>query len=625
MNMDKSPGESDPTPRYLRRSFLRNASVAGAVGIAGCGGKNVDRTTSDYKQPTEEPDSQSTEEPEKTPTERESSSSLPPSIESLDVQATNMGELRISVVATSENGLKKIEFETTDGQRTVDIDGVANLEDSWVVEAERGAFHNAKVTVVDTKDQQSRAETNKKYVPLKNRLVLSPYYTWYDDNRWEQGHASTPELGLYNSRDPRICDEHLAWASEYGIDAFVVSWWGPDNENTVDFENGILSREWPSDVEYCILYEPYGPTGGLLEYGDNGCDLSDSSNQAALNEHFSYIAENYATDPNYLRIDDRPVVYFWIANSLIGDVETAFQEATSAAGIDPYLIADIPFWNAPLLAGTELANTFDAVTDYIAFAPEDFRDGTDIDLDAFLREYSEATRRWQLAAHNADLDFFPVVQPGYTSYGDSVNSVHPRDHELFRDICNRALERVDPGLEGVVVTSFNEWHEDSHVEPDTEVGVETLDVVKSHVASGDPAPEKPGQNTLVFDFEKTARPSDVQGSEDTRELAFACSELLCLDDNNKTVAKFDIGGDEEPLLIDGVFGPGEHQSRTWRWMGGPAARSVLSLEEDLVSATASIVVDGRAYIDVETSFQLGDRSGTVELTEGWDTYQVFLE
>lgn len=615
--MDSSQGKSDRTPHTLRRAFLRNATIAGAVSLAGCGGDSTGQVTSS--------DSQATEESESTTTETESSSSPPPSIDSLDVQATDRGGLKVSIIATSENGFKKVEFETTGGQRTIDLDGVTNLEGSWVVDAERGAFHTAEVMVVDTEGQRSGAETTEKYVPLEDRLVLSPYYTWYDDDRWEQGHASTPELGLYDSTDEEICDQHLAWASDYGIDAFVVSWWGPDNENTVAFEDGILTHDWPADVEYCILYEPYGPSGGLLNYEEDGCDLDDPVNRRLLAEHFTYIAETYAEDPNYLTIDDRPVVYFWITHSLNGDIEAAFNEAAAAAEIDPYLIADVPVWNAPLLAGTGVAKAFDAVTSYIAFAPDEYRDGTDIDEQAYLQAYSESTRRWQLAARNADLDYFPVVQPGYTSYGDPVNSVHPRDHELFRDICDRALERIDPGLEGVVVTSFNEWHEDSHVEPDTEVGIETLDIVESHVASGDPAPEKAGQNSLVFDFEKTARPSDVEDSEDTRELAFACSKLTCRNDNNETVAAFDIGGDDEPLLIDGVFWAGEHQSRTWRWMGGPAARSVFGLEEDIASATASVILDGRAYIDVETSLQLGDKSGTVELTEGWDTYRVFLD
>ena len=38
--------------------------------------------------------------------------------------------------------------------------------------------------------------------------------------------AYTPHLGYYDNRTPATLSKHIEWATAYGIDAFMIEWWG---------------------------------------------------------------------------------------------------------------------------------------------------------------------------------------------------------------------------------------------------------------------------------------------------------------------------------------------------------------------------------------------------------------
>jgi len=55
-------------------------------------------------------------------------------------------------------------------------------------------------------------------------LVLAYYYIWYTSGSWTRAKTDLPLLGPYNSSDPRVIAQHIAWAKQAGIDGFIVSW-----------------------------------------------------------------------------------------------------------------------------------------------------------------------------------------------------------------------------------------------------------------------------------------------------------------------------------------------------------------------------------------------------------------
>ena len=67
-----------------------------------------------------------------------------------------------------------------------------------------------------------------------DRLVLAFYYTWFDENSWNPGRLPDLPSQTYVSRDRGVMGRHIDQAKGAGIDAFVVSWYGPrvDNNQT---------------------------------------------------------------------------------------------------------------------------------------------------------------------------------------------------------------------------------------------------------------------------------------------------------------------------------------------------------------------------------------------------------
>lgn len=65
-------------------------------------------------------------------------------------------------------------------------------------------------------------------VPLAGRAkrppVLAYYYVWFDARAWARGKSDYPLLGRYASSDIEVMRQHIRWAKDAGVDGFIVSW-----------------------------------------------------------------------------------------------------------------------------------------------------------------------------------------------------------------------------------------------------------------------------------------------------------------------------------------------------------------------------------------------------------------
>lgn len=54
--------------------------------------------------------------------------------------------------------------------------------------------------------------------------VMAYYYIWFEERSWNTAKTDYPALGRYRSDDPKVIRQHIQWAKEAGIDGFIVSW-----------------------------------------------------------------------------------------------------------------------------------------------------------------------------------------------------------------------------------------------------------------------------------------------------------------------------------------------------------------------------------------------------------------
>jgi len=312
------------------------------------------------------------------------------------------------------------------------------------------------------------------------------YYPWYgDDGRhWELGYDGRnrgrgPALGEYSSRSPETLRRHLEWSRQFGIDYLIGSWWGPGSwEDETLLEHFLpewerAEAEGSKPPSLSLLYEAEGLLGLDPERGI----VFDEAAVEAFAEHFRWIAERYLSHPAYHRVEGRPVVYLYLSRVYAGDYRRALAKARAAAtakGFELHLVGDEVYWGEP---EPERIPAFDAVTAYNLHGPPEFA-GLE-DWSAFLEACEGLYERWRGLVEMHGVALVPGAMPGFSTE-DAVPGLYyeiPRrlrpggaPHSTLEASVSLALRYRDRNTGEIAVTSFNEWHEGTQLEPGSRPG-----------------------------------------------------------------------------------------------------------------------------------------------------------
>ncbi len=282
------------------------------------------------------------------------------------------------------------------------------------------------------------------------RLVLAFYYTWFDEATWRQNKVPDFPATLYVSRDRAAMGRQIEQAQSAGIDAFVVSWYGPRVENNQTETNLrlLLDEAAARNFRIAIDFETQGPF-----FGSNG-DVTQAL-QALLATH--------ANHPAYLRVDGRPVIFFWRQQRFgVG----TWQNIRDA--VDPGRQA---LWIAE---GVDIS--FQQVFDGHHLYSVAWSADPGVHLIKWGQRVRAASQTWGRKIWVA------TVMPGYndTRTGRSDAFIRPRDDgAYYAKTWNGALAS---GADWVVITSWNEWPEGSYIEPSQAYGSRYLDLTREWTA-----------------------------------------------------------------------------------------------------------------------------------------------
>ncbi len=126
------------------------------------------------------------------------------------------------------------------------------------------------------------------------------YYPWFPQAWTQQGVYPytnyNPVLGFYDSGDPAVIAKHIA-AMRYGnIQAGIASWWG-QGHHTDQRVPALLAGAAGTGFKWSLYYEQEGqPTQPSV---------------AQITSDLTYIKTNYASDPSYLQIGGKFVVFVY--------------------------------------------------------------------------------------------------------------------------------------------------------------------------------------------------------------------------------------------------------------------------------------------------------------------------
>jgi hypothetical protein len=294
------------------------------------------------------------------------------------------------------------------------------------------------------------------------------YYPWYFSDfhgrQYLREHLiprQEPVLGEYNDRQESVIGQHLEWSRYAGIDLWVTSWWGPGSAEDITILNHILRHSELDDNQIAIYYETTGRTENFTDYSKIGSDIA-------------YLAANYFDHPNYFKIDGKPVLFVYLTRVLSqwGMLESTLETMHNAAaesGSSLYVIGDHCFGSPSHDLGDIVL--LDAITNYDVYGS---MGATGFASQSTVDSYYAEQAQWQAHAISVGTSFIPAVTPGFNDKGvraghDPLSRKLGSDREfgsLFTAMIRGAKEQTDAGVGNLImITSWNEWHEDTQIEP----------------------------------------------------------------------------------------------------------------------------------------------------------------
>ncbi|WP_377643212.1 hypothetical protein [Oryzobacter terrae] len=283
--------------------------------------------------------------------------------------------------------------------------------------------------------------------------VWAYYYIWFDPSSWDRAKSDTPVIGTYTSDERAVMRRHIDLAQSAGIDAFLVSW----------KEGGKLSERLARLVEVSRQKDfKLGLVYQGLDFARRPIEL-----RQVCADLLSF-AEKYGADPVFHTWGRRPVVV-WTGSD---EFSSADQEQCVAPVRDRLLVLAS---SRSLVEWKRASRVFEGNAYYWSSVnPE-------------KTWYPGKLAEMGSAVHADGGVWVAPAAPGFDARLVGGKTVVPRTSG--RTLALELDAAARSGADAIGLISWNEFTENSHVEPSTRHGTRALEVLAEFTGSTEPLPE----------------------------------------------------------------------------------------------------------------------------------------
>ena len=325
--------------------------------------------------------------------------------------------------------------------------------------------------------------------PVKTELLIGahncPLWEWERADLWNQvvkkHQERTPALGIYSQDNPEIADWETKWAVEHGVSFFIYCWYRTSQGGPVTtmfeqsiFDDALFKSRFEQQLKFTIMWE--NQRAGIAGISDEK-DL--------LENLMPYWIEKFFKRDNYLKIDNKPVLFVYQPNSVIqdlGGVEQtraafdAMRQACRDAGFDGlYLLGEYRGTDPKFLEGYRDLG-LDYVFAYCWYVGDSPAPQKAIDTQmSYIQKVQE---------HRDIIPQVVTLTQGWSGWRDegSIWKLPPADYEnLLRQgkaFVEKNIPKDELGGQMLILDNWNEWSEGHYIAPYREYGFGYLDAVR---------------------------------------------------------------------------------------------------------------------------------------------------
>lgn len=333
---------------------------------------------------------------------------------------------------------------------------------------------------------------------LSSRAVASGYeigvyyypgwYTRYDGVRpitqWDkirQFPERMPLIGWYPEGSVQVMEGQIAQMHEYGLSFVAFDWYyRPGRKIQLDHAiSAFINSNNKGLMKFSVLWANHDKMPTSL--GD-------------WDQMVQYWIDNYFEDPQYYRIENKPVVFVFSADQLETDARkfsssaaillSRAQAAAHAAGLPGIYFIGCVSGSAPLVSRFAAGSGYSAFSAYNYHAAPDSR----IQSHSYAELVSDYEVHWQKFAEAQKL---PIVLPLTAGWdhrplgpsGDPLHDLSRGTPEQFLSHLMRAKSFLDSHKHlthgAAVICCWNEYGEGSYIEPAFGTGYTYLEKIRS--------------------------------------------------------------------------------------------------------------------------------------------------
>jgi hypothetical protein len=281
--------------------------------------------------------------------------------------------------------------------------------------------------------------------------LFAYYYIWFSRSSWSRAKKDLPLIGGYSSSDLAVLRHQIQQAKSAGIGGFIVSWKDtPLNDVRLRL---LMTAAAEEHFKLAMIYQG-------LDFYRHPLPVS----QVAAD--FVKFRDEFASSPVFFRADGKPLTIWSGTWAFSYD-----QVAQVTRAVRPGML---------VLCTEKNVAGFDriaSITDGDAYYWSSVNPATQTGYQAKLDQMSQAI-------HREGKYWIAPLAPGFDARMIGGERIVPRnDGQTLRTEYATAA-RSSPNMLGLI--SWNEFSENSHVEPSKHYGYQSLDVLRQ--LRGTPAP-----------------------------------------------------------------------------------------------------------------------------------------